>query len=74
LRKKPEWKVDEIIKLISTVRTGKILRKGRKIEGNAGIFSAELKDIEKALEKLNKRKQPIDPKKDYLSIITTSSI
>jgi signal recognition particle subunit SEC65 len=41
---------------------GKILLKGRKIKKNAGIFSATLKDIEKALEKLNQRKPPTDPK------------
>jgi signal recognition particle subunit SEC65 len=41
---------------------GKILRKGRKIKENTGIFSATLKDIEKALEKLNQRKSPTDPK------------
>jgi hypothetical protein len=41
---------------------GKILRKGRKIKGNTGIFSAILKDIEKALEKLNQKKPLTDPK------------
>jgi hypothetical protein len=40
----------------------KILQKGRKIKENTIIFSAILKNIEKALEKLNQRKPPMDPK------------
>jgi hypothetical protein len=62
LRKKPDWKVDESIKLVSIIAMGKIFRKSRKTKEKVEIFSVILKDIKKALEKLNQRKQPTDPK------------
>jgi hypothetical protein len=62
LRKEPDWKADESMKLVSTVAMGKILRKSRKTKEKVEIFSVILKNIEKALKKLNQRKQPTDPK------------
>jgi hypothetical protein len=50
------------MKLVSIVAMGKILRKSRKTKEKVEIFSVILKDIEKALEKLNQRKQPTDSK------------
>jgi hypothetical protein len=62
LRKEPDWKADESMKLVSTVAMGKIFRKSRKAKEKVEIFSVTLKNIERALEKLNQRKQPTDPK------------
>jgi hypothetical protein len=62
LRKEPDWKTDESMKLVSTVAMGKILRKSRKAKKKVEIFSVILKDIKKAFKKLNQRKQPTDPK------------
>jgi hypothetical protein len=62
LKKKPDWKVDEFIKLVFIVAIRKILRKSRKAKKKIEIFSVILKDIEKAFKKLNQKKQPMDPK------------
>jgi hypothetical protein len=62
LRKEPNWKANESMKLVSIVVMGKILRKSRKTKEKIEIFSVILKDIERAFEKLNQRKQPTDPK------------
>jgi hypothetical protein len=62
LRKEPDWKTNESIKLVSIIAMEKILRKSRKAKKKVEIFSVTLKDIEKAFKKLNQKKQPTDPK------------
>jgi hypothetical protein len=54
------------MKLVSIVVMGKIFRKSRKAKEKVEIFSVTLKNIKKALEKLNQRKQPTDPKTKLL--------
>jgi hypothetical protein len=62
LRKEPDWKANKSMKLVSIIAIKKILYKSRKTKEKVEIFSVILKNIEKALEKLNQRKQPTDPK------------
>jgi hypothetical protein len=62
LRKEPDWKANESMKLVSIVAMGKIFRKSRKTKEKVEIFSVTLKNIKKAFEKFNQKKQPTDPK------------
>jgi hypothetical protein len=50
------------MKLVSIIAIRKIFRKSRKAKKKVEIFNVTLKNIEKALKKLNQRKQPTDPK------------
>jgi hypothetical protein len=54
------------MKLVSIVAIGKILRKSRKAKEKVEIFSVTLKNIKKALKKLNQKKQPTNPKTKLL--------
>jgi hypothetical protein len=75
LRKKPDWKADESMKLVFIIAIGKIFRKSRKTKKKKiEIFSVTLKDIKRAFEKLNQKSSPQIQKRNYLNIITTSSI
>jgi hypothetical protein len=50
------------MKLVFIIAIRKIFYKSRKAKEKVEIFSVTLKDIEKAFEKFNQRKQPTDPK------------
>lgn len=64
LRKELEWEDTEPIRRVTASAFKAILQrdKNKTTERRAEVFSASLTDIEKALEKLNKSKEPTDPK------------
>lgn len=62
LRKESTWDADNVAKQISASVMAAILHRSRKSQRTVDVFSISLQDIEKALEKLNTKKPPTDPK------------
>ncbi|KAF7441640.1 Pol protein [Pyrenophora tritici-repentis] len=62
LRKDPTWTTDNSTKVVSAAVFSALARRNYRKQKRVNIFAVTMADIEKALDKLNKKKKPTDPK------------
>ena len=62
LRKDPTWTTDNSTKVVSAAVFSALARRNYRKQKRVNISAVTMADIEKALDKLNKKKEPTDPK------------
>lgn len=62
MRKDPNWDTDSSSRLVTAAAFSTIIHRSQKRKETVDVFTATMRDIEKALEKLNHKKEPNDPR------------